>query len=146
MSPRRYSSSGRYRSGRVEVEIDVRDVLDEIQDSELIEEIVERKLVEVVNKRAHGASLRPIPQDAGERLDNIQRDLMCRRTLQAQRDLEQLIDALVGREVMETLGAIKEGRIADAICCLERYRRPSPAATVDDLPRMREILGRGAPS
>ena len=119
---------GRYSSISVDVDIDVDEVIGQLSDEDIVDELVERKLIDVALKRAHQSTSKPVPGNAGERLDEIQADLMARRRERAENDLVKFIDDLIGRDLIAALDAIRSGQIGEAICRIESYRRPSPAA------------------
>lgn len=110
---------GRYKG--ISIDIDASDVLDELDDEDIIEEVDLRKLGPTIVARIAGSRKLP-PSDAPLRLDDIQADLMAKRSRQAEDGLRKLIDDLVGRDLTEALDAIRGGRLGDAICHIENHR------------------------
>jgi hypothetical protein len=121
------------RSISVEMEVDI----DEFDDDVLLEEVRRRKLTCVLPE-AHSDiededDLRPVDVKAAAM--NIQSWLMTRRVDRARENMEKLLAAILPAGIAAADAAIREGRIGDAICELDRFIEPSPAAPATSLPK-----------
>ena len=110
----------------VDVDVDVNDVLGGLNDEDFLEEAELRDLV-LVKKGQPVADAADIARDITE-------DLMCRRTAKAQDKLRDLIAAFVPGAIVDAVAAIERGETSLAICLLDGYANPPPAATAKELP------------
>jgi len=92
--------------------------LEEFSDSDLVQEVIDRKLVDDVieasGRRRKVADTRTLVTDAYG-------DLMSRRTAAAAAELRAAIGALVPADLLDAYEAILAGRRDDAICRLDAY-------------------------
>lgn len=118
--------SRRYHTITTEVEVD----LDDFEDEDLIEEL-----------RSRGVHIPDVEAAPGNRIDprdaalDVISHLVCKRTVSARNAMRALMESLVPASIAAAAEAIHEGRLSDAICDLDDYVDPSPAATATFFPK-----------
>jgi hypothetical protein len=119
-----------YRSFTVEAEVDLRDILDDLEDDDIIEEAQYRNLI--VGPKPTGDSKQPtLREDAGE----IQNHIMCKRIDRAQADLKKLMALFVPAPLIAAMEALRAGHADIAICELDHFIEPAPSSTATTLPK-----------
>jgi hypothetical protein len=117
-----------YRRPRtIELEVSLAD----FDDDEIVDEIKGRKLEsKVFNGEGPGNLMRLV--------GDVQAYLCARRYGRAQEAMQTLLAAVMPPEIAAAAEAMRENRIQDAICELDDYLEPSPAATATELPVKKE--------
>lgn len=112
----------------ITVNIDVKDVMDDLSDGDLLDEVQRRKL-SIPNQSGHGQlSTTDIARDALWHLIGHRRD-------QALASLQDLIASYVPREVLDAYELAQADKLSSAICALDRFIEPGPSATATMLNR-----------
>ena len=112
---------------RYTVEIDVGDVIDELDDEDLVEELKSRNYhVEKIGKPKETRSTSTIRADHAR---DALGDLMCRRPGRAMAELRALLQTYgVSPDLLDAYEAILKADGGAAICLIDRFIEPSPAA------------------
>lgn len=125
----------RYVSTSISVDVD----LSEFDDDAIVQEAVDRDLAGKVAAVAAGKSIDEAEEKSG--IDtkaiagSVMSYLVCKRPHKAAEQMRELLAAFVPPDIVDAADALREGRVADAIGCLDRFIEPSPAATATELPR-----------
>lgn len=116
------------RTRCVEVDVD----LDDWDDEDILEEAVRRKLVpKPPDKTAKEAIVDPRALAV-----EVQDHLNCRRYGTAAVRLRELLGLFVPPQLIAALEALNQNDTLSAICELDRYIEPSPAATATTLAKV----------
>lgn len=110
-----------------EVEVDIS--LDDFTDEAILEEAQDRGLVPYSGSVEDVCSFAP-REDAHD----IQRHFMCRRVDKGIAELRMLVEKFVPAQILAALDAAREGNVSAAICELDHFIQPTPAATATTLP------------
>lgn len=114
---------------RYTVELDPEEVIDELGDEDLVEELQSRGYhIEKIGKRKETRSTAAIRADHAR---DAMGDLMCRRPARALSELRALIQTYgVSADLLDAYEAALKADGDTAICLIDRYIEPSPAAKV----------------
>jgi len=127
------SGSGRKKYGRyvtVYEEVEVEICLDDFTDEAIREEAEERGILACAGTSAASEAKFDPRTDASD----IAQDFMCRRVDRGTEALKDLIGKFVPPQLIAALEFARDGNFSAAVCELDRYVDPSPAATATTLP------------
>ena len=112
-----------------EIEVDLQDFSDE----EIAQEVDLRGLGTLVKADASG-----LPEEARQLVGDVQNLLCAKRYVTATVRMTQLLKQLLPAELFAAHEAMDDGRYDDAICRLDAFLHPSPAARAKELPKAQE--------
>lgn len=111
---------------RVTTTVDVDVYLEDFSDEDLVDEVVRRKLIAEVIAQAGGKDK---PTEIRDVATDALQELLGGRGSRAMADINKLIAMIVPAEILAARDAIAAGRSSDAICEIDRFIAPTPAAS-----------------
>lgn len=114
--------------------------MDDFDDDEIVDAVIARKLQGKVFAKAVGARDERLELDPIEKADEIQALLAARHYGKAASEMMRFLHLLIPPQIAEAADHIRNGQYSAAICELERFSRPSPAATATKLPKNEDTV------